>query len=517
MSDAPSPVAPRPAAAQRLGLWLGPALFALTLALPRPHGLDPVAHRALAVVVWTGAWWLTEAVHAAVAGLLPFVLLPALGVLPAREAARGYQEDAIFLFLGGFLLASALERSEVHRRMAHAVLRVFGARPRPLMFGFCCVTAFTSMWLSNAATTLLLLPAAVALGAEAKARRPDDPGATRFAQALALSVAVCSTIGGLATPVGTVPNSILVGAARNQGFDDRVSFFAWILTGLPLTATLLVGHWLLLTYVTARYPKTLDLPEADGAEARRLPWTRAQALSAGIFAATVAAWLWRSDIEIGDGLRIPGWTTLLANAGVLPEAAARHVRDGVPVSGYLKDGGVAVAAALLLFVVPSRRGGPPLLDWDAAEKRVPWGVLFLLGASFVLADAFEVPRGGGSLSSWFAGALRGAAELPPFGRLLLLAFGAAAISEIGSNTAVAALCVPIGFAAAREGGHDPLGYGFAVAFGASCSFALPVSTPPNTLVYGARLVPLGLMVRHGLLLDVLAAPLIAFVVSFATR
>jgi solute carrier family 13 (sodium-dependent dicarboxylate transporter), member 2/3/5 len=488
---------------RRLGLVIGPAAFVAILLSPKPDGLAPEAHAVLAILAWVGTWWLTEPTSLSVVAMLPFVLLPTLGVMSAKDAARGYQEDAIFLFLGGFLLALALERSDVHRRMADAVLRLTGRGPRGVVLGFSVASAATSMWLSNAATTLLLLPAALAVGDEARRRAPEgDVGAKRFAAALALSVAVCSTIGGLCTPVGTMPNMILVKHARDAGLGQDVTFFLWAKTAAPIAAALLVAHFLLLTFVTARYPKTLDLPPPSKTAA---PWTREQRLAAVVFGFVVLAWLWRKDAAFGSVV-VKGWTTLAAESGLLPAASARMIGDGV----------VAMFGALVLFLIPPRRGERPLLDWETAEKKVPWGVLLLLGSSFVLADAFELPADGtrgSSLAASLASALDAVRDLSDGARALFLAAGAALVSEVASNTAVAALGVPVGFAAAAAAGRSPLGDGFAVAFGASCSFALPVSTPPNTLVYGTGRVSVALMVGHGLLLDLIAAPLVAWAVS----
>jgi solute carrier family 13 (sodium-dependent dicarboxylate transporter), member 2/3/5 len=504
MSEPDLETGPRDSAVRRVGFFAGPAIFAILLALPAFWGLAPEAQRAFAVLAWVAVWWLTEPIHASVTALLPFVLLPALGVMTSKNAARGYQDDAIFLFLGGFLLAAALETTGVHRRMAQAVLRVFGSRPRPLVFGFCVTTTFLSMWLSNAATTLLILPAALALADEARRRAPHDAGAKRFGSALVLSVALCSTIGGLATPVGTVPNMILVSRAREAGLDELVTFVAWATVALPIAIGLLAAHFALLTFVTCRYPARLDLPPADVGD-RRAPWTAAQRWAAGVFCAVVVLWLTRQELELGS-FRMAGWMQWARDVGLISKTERNPMGDGV----------AAMAGALLLFLIRPGRGERPILSWASAEKKMPWGVLFLLGSSFVLADAFESPRdatNGRSLSAVFASALSGMSELSPTLRLWALAFGTAMISEIGSNTAVAALAVPIGLAAAGAAGHDPIGYGYAITFGASCSFALPVSTPPNTLAYGTGRVPLALMIGHGFLLDLVAAPLIAWSVS----
>jgi sodium-dependent dicarboxylate transporter 2/3/5 len=508
------PASPLTLRIRRFGLFAGPALFAAILFAFREGAyepgeartLAPEAVRTLAVLAWVATWWLTEPVSSSVASLLPFVLLPATGVMSASAAARGYQEDAIFLFFGGFLLAFALESSGVHRRMADAVLRAFGTRPRAIVLGFSVATTFVSMWLSNAATTLLLLPAALAVGDAARERAPGAPGPVKFSAALALTVAICSTIGGLATPVGTVPNMILVRHAVDAGLADEVTFFAWAKTAFPVTFGLFAVHYLLLTFVTCRYPAVLDLPAPVRGKAA--PWTPEQRLSAGVFGVVVLLWLFRKDAVIGDFV-VPGWADAASRNGLLPAAAAKMLGDGV----------TATAAAIVLFLVPPKRGARPLLHWDDAERRVPWGVLFLLGSSFVLADAFKIPEragplGGGNLSQAMAGLLGAAGEWSDFGRTLFLCGTAALVSEVGSNTAVAALCVPVGFAAAASAGRAPLDYGFAVAFGASCSFALPVSTPPNTLVYATKRVPLGLMLGHGLLLDLFAAPLVAAAVAF---
>jgi sodium-dependent dicarboxylate transporter 2/3/5 len=488
---------------QKVGLFAGPAACAALLFLVRIPALDPVAQRALAVTAWIAIWWLTEPVSANATALIPFIAFPAAGVMKSVDAARFYQHDVIFLFLGGSFLALAVENAGLHRRMAAALTRAFGSRPRGFLAGYIAAVTFTSFWMSNTATTLLFLPPALTLGAAINAANPGRPEARRFATALLIATAIGASIGGMATPVGTAPNMILV-AESAKTLHAQLSFASWLAVGVPLSLSLAVCLWATLVFVSCRIPRDLNL---GGAREASPPWTAEEKRVGLIFGLTVVLWITRQDIPLYEGFVIPGWSSLLQRAGALPASAAE----------YVTDGSVAVAAALLLFVLPRAPRKPPILDGESFE-RMPWGALVLLGSSFVLALAFDAPKAGSpdaglSLSRWIADSLAGLGALPVFAQLLVVALVVTFAGELASNTAIAALLIPIGFSLAPRVGVAPLVYGFTICFAASCSFMLPVATPPNAIVYGTRLVPLRMLMTTGLVLDVCGAILVPVFVA----
>jgi solute carrier family 13 (sodium-dependent dicarboxylate transporter), member 2/3/5 len=487
---------------QTIGLAAGPAACAILLFFVRIPALDPLAQRALAVTAWIAIWWMTEPVSANATALIPFVAFPALGVMTAREAAGLYQNEVIFLFLGGSFLALAVENAGLHKRMAGALTRVFGSRPRGFLAGYVAAVTFTSFWMSNTATTLLYLPPALSLAAGVRAANPGRPEAARFAVALLITTAIASSIGGMATPIGTAPNMILVAASAKE-LQTQISFASWLAIGVPLAVALAACLWATLVFVSCRIPRDLALGMSLGAAG---PWTAEEKRTGLVFAITVLSWITRQDIPVTDTFVIPGWSTLLQRAGVLPPGA----------TDYVSDGGVAIAAALVLFIIPRARRKPPILDASAFEK-MPWGALVLLGSSFVLAHAFGVPKSAGasgsSLSQWIAGGLAGLGALPLLAQLFAVALVVTFAGELASNTAMAALLIPIGFSLAPRLGVEPLVYGFTICLAASCSFMLPVATPPNTIVYGTRLVPLRALMATGLVLDLCGAVLIPLLVA----
>jgi solute carrier family 13 (sodium-dependent dicarboxylate transporter), member 2/3/5 len=486
-----------------IGLVAGPLACAVLLSFARIEALDPIAQRVLAVTAWVAIWWLTEPIPANATALIPFVAFPLLGVMKAESAARAYQHDVIFLFLGGSFLAFALENVGLHRRMASGLIRAIGNRPRRFLAGYLGAVSFTSCWMSNTATTLLFLPPALEIGAQLRRDNPVGDGARRLSIAILIATGLGASVGGMATPIGTAPNMILVRNAA-EVLNTDISFASWFRVGVPLAVLLTATLFVTLTYVTCRFPNDLVLARATGQASR---WTPEERRTAILFGVTVLAWMTRADLPLSADLRIPGWSSLLQRAGVLQGSAA----------GFITDGTVAIAAALVLFLLPRGGGRGPILEASAFE-RMPWGVLVLLGSSFVLAAAFELPGEGApaaglSLSAWLSAQLGGLGTVPIAIQLLTIALVVTFVGELASNTAMAALLIPIGFRLAKDLDVNPLTYGFTICLAASCSFMLPVATPPNTLIYGTRLVPLRDMIRTGLVLDLVGALLVASLVA----
>ncbi|HEY8468790.1 MAG TPA: SLC13 family permease [Longimicrobiales bacterium] len=472
----------RPARRRRMGLFAGLALFALVLAAPT--GMPAPAQRTAAVAVLMATWWMTEALPLAATSLLPIVLFPLLGVLRPEPAAAPYANPVIFLFMGGFLLALAMERWGLHRRLALAVVASVGVQPRRLVLGFMLATAFISLWISNTATAAMMLPIGLALAELLRPREPD--AAFPFGTALMLGIAYGATIGGVGTLIGTPPNAVFAAAARELA-GREIGFAEWMKVGLPVVALLLPITWALLVYVLFP-PGQLPAGAAAllAAERERLgPATRGERLTAAVFALTALGWLVREPKQIG-GLRIPGLADLAPG---------------------LDDSTIAMGGALLLFLLPvDWRKGEFVLDWGAA-RRLPWGVLLLFGGGLSLARAFEES----GLTALVAQAVAGLAGLPAWLLLAIVVATLIFVSELTSNTALAAMAMPLLAAAAVGVGQDPLVLMAAGALAASTAFMLPVGTPPNALVFGTGYVRMGEMVKAGFGLNLISIVLVTVV------
>lgn len=460
-----------------LGLLLGAGLFVLLLVLPPPEGMPPVAWRVAAVAALMATWWVTEAIPIPATGLLPLVLFPLLGVAGMGQASAPYADPLIFLFLGGFLVALALERWNLHRRIALRTVALVGTRPPVLVGGFMLATAFLSMWVSNTATAVMMLPIGLSVIGLLRDRAGGDAAAEAgagFAPALLLGIAYAASVGGLGTLIGTPPNALLAGfMARTYGVE--IGFAQWMLIGLPLVAVLLFCTWVLLTRLVFTLPRG-EVAGIGGllqAELAALgPMTGPERRVAVVFAGMAALWVVRP--LLGD--LVPG----------------------------LSDTGIAIAAALALFVLPAGpgQGGKALLDWDAS-RQLPWGVLLLFGGGLSLAAA--IARSG--LAEWIGAALSGLGGWPVLLVVLVVLVVVTAIiflTELTSNTATAATFLPLVASVAPAVGADPFMLTIPAALAASCAFMMPVATPPNAIIYGSGQVTIAQMVRAGFWLNLVS-------------
>jgi len=458
-------------ARSRVGLILGPALFALLLLLPAPSGMTPAAWRTAATGILMAVWWITEAIPIPVTALAPLVVFPLLGVASIGGAAAPYANPVIFLFLGGFLIAAALQRCGLHRRMALTIIALVGTSPRRLVGGFMAATAFISMWVSNTATVVMLLPMALSVLALVESRGAAD---ANFGVTLLLGLAYAASIGGVGTLIGTPPNALLAGF-MDEAYGVRIGFVEWMLLGVPLVLVALPLTWALLTRVLYPVPGN----DAGGGaelirdELRRLgPMSRAELLVGGITALTAAAWV------------------------------ARPLLDDV-IPG-ISDAGIAIGGALLLFIIPSDwRERTPLLGWEDAQ-RLPWGVLLLFGGGLSLANAIEET----GLATWIGEALGAVAAWPPLLVVLTVSTIIIFLTELTSNTATAAAFLPVAAALAVGIGVEPVLLAVPVALGASCAFMMPVATPPNAIVYGSGHLTIPQMARAGFWLNLMMVVLV---------
>lgn len=477
----------RPPAAVLVGRLAGPLVAAAMLAVAPPDGLGDAGWRTAAVGAWMAIWWMTEAVPLAATALVPLAVFPILGIRTMGQTATAYANPVLYLFLGGFLLALAVERWGLHRRLALAVLSRVGASPRRLVAAMLAVTAFLSMWISNTATALMMLPIALAVArlagsaddATDDAALDPTPAAPQgaFATAMLLAVAYAASLGGMGTPIGTPPNAFFA-AYASETLGLRVTFAGWMGVAVPVVLLGLIAAYVMLTRVGLRVPAA-PLPGVAALVATERaslgPMTAPERRVAVLFTAVAVGWVSMPLL----GPRLPGLT----------------------------EAGLAIAGALALFLVPAGDGTDARLLSAADVERLPWGVLLLFGGGLSLAAALEAT----GLAEWMGAAFAGVGGWPFVAVLFVLGVAIAGLGELASNTAMAAALLPVLAPLAPAFGVSPLALLVPATLAASVGFVLPAGTPPNAIVYGTGLVPMGAMVRVGLWLDLVLVALVALV------
>jgi solute carrier family 13 (sodium-dependent dicarboxylate transporter), member 2/3/5 len=471
-----SPLLSRTAA---IGLLAGLAIFATALVLPPPAGLPVAGWHTLGLALFMAVWWTTEPVPIGVTALLPLIVLPLLGVADIAAAAAPYANPLVFLFLGGFLLAACVKRWGLHRRIAYGVVVRVGTDPRRLILGFMLASGFLSMWISNTAAVILLLPVAMSVIAAVENAIGTNGQTRRFALALLLGLAYAASIGGVGTLIGTPPNALLAGyLGERHGID--LSFAAWSAMAVPLAAIFLPLAWLLLTRVV--FPIGRDMIEALGS----------------------------GDLLVGIGSQGP-MTAAEKRVGIVFLAAAflwmtRPLLNQLPGLAGLTDPGIALTCAAALFLIPSgdRKERRFLMTWREAQD-IPWQVLILFGGGLSLAAAMD----SSGLAQWIGDALAGLGGLSPFVFLVIVTATVVALTELSSNTATTAALLPVVATLAAGADMDILTISAAVAIAASCAFMLPVATPPNAIVFAAGYVTVADMVRAGFLMNLLSVALVS--------
>lgn len=477
---------------KRYGPWIAYALgpvAALSFWVAPPPQMPPAAAWVAGLAGWMAVWWLTAVIPLAATALLPLVVLPLAGVAGFDVVARRYADPIVFLFMGGFFLAAASERWGLHRRLAFGVIALVGTDAPRVILAVMAVAAFMSMWISNTATAALLLPVCLALVELARREAPEQ--ARPFGAALVLGMAYAASIGGVATLIGTPPTAILAAAARST-LQRPIGFAEWLVVGLPVAGLLFAFCYLLLVRVVFRVRGPLGgLAGLIDAERAKLgAWTAGQRITVGVLVATALAWVWREPKPF-DALTIPGLVNVVPG---------------------LSDAGIAITAALLLFILPAtREAGSFALDWQSAA-RIPWDVLLLFGGGLALAASFE----DSGLTRWFAERLGVLDGLPPVLTIAAITTFFVFLTELTSNTATAALAMPIVVALAPVLGAPPLALMTAAALGAAMGFMLPVGTPPNALAFGTGAVTSAEMRRAGLWLDLAGVAVITVVVALWT-
>jgi sodium-dependent dicarboxylate transporter 2/3/5 len=477
MADAPSGAS----LFRRAALGLGPLLFAGLLIAGPPEGLTDPAWRALALLAWMVVWWIGEAVPVAATALLPLAVLPLAGVATPQAAAAPYADPILYMFIGGFILAAAIERCGLHRRIALMVLSRVGGGPGALVAGFMLATALLSMWISNTATTLMMVPIAVAVCAGSAAPGEER---RRLSAACVLGIAYAASIGGLGTPVGSPTN--LVGLKWLESAGHPLSFVDWMMIGVPLIAVTLPVAWLILARGVYKLSRASQAPADALAQVRADlaalgAMSPAETRTASVFIAVALGWMLREPLS------------------------------GLPGLSQLTDMGIAITGAIALFVIPAgdkARPGAALLDWRAAEA-IPWGIVVLFGGGLSMAAALGV----NGVPAWVAGQMGGIGAMPTWAVVALLALVTVFLSELSSNVATLTTMLPVVSAIIAATGADPLVVGASVTFAASFGFMLPIATAPNSIAFATGLPRQSEMIRAGLLLNLAGILVIAVVVS----
>lgn len=459
---------------------LGPLVFVLFQYIEPPEGLNPVAFMLLGITIWMAIWWVFEVVPIAVTALIPIIVFPLFDVLTISETTAQYGHKYVFLYLGGFVLAVAIERWELHRRIALHIIKAIGSKASYLILGFMLATAFLSMWISNTATTVMMLPIAIAITNQINQQNQTGDNSSYFSKALMLSIAYSASIGGTATLIGTPPNLVLAGVLENT-YGIKIGFFEWMIFAFPVSMILLFICWKYLTLVAFKL-KNVKFSDGKGQIKEMIAklgqFSYEEKMVGLVFLFAALGWIFRGLLE-----------------------------QFIPA---IDDTIIAVCAALLLFLIPSKKKkGRMLLTWKEAV-RIPWGIIILFGGGMALAKGFTET----GLATWIAGQITLFEGVSVIVFILLVAALVNFLTEVTSNLATTAMLLPILAPVALSFNMHPYLIMIAVTLSASCAFMLPVATPPNAIVFGSNYLKVSDMVRKGFLMNVISIIFITLAVYF---
>lgn len=467
------------------GFITGPILFIAVYFLLKETDLNPEACKVLAVGAWMVSWWVTEAVHVSVTALIPMVLLPMLGIIDIKEATSSYGNPVIFLFMGGFIIALGLEKHNLHQRIALNLIKLTGTSGNGIILGFCLATGLISMWISNTATAIMMLPIATSvthlLSSELSGSSSEAKNYRNFGTGLMLCIAYSASIGGMATIIGTPPNVVMVGIFR-ETYQSDITFLEWIKVGLPISIVVLALCYFVITKLI--FPNHIkNVPGSEELIRNKLAAmgkvSRIEKLVLMVFFITSFGWIFRPHIN--DGL-----SYIFYNDG--------------DVHNILDDTSIAMLGGLLMFSIPtSIKKGEFLLTWEDT-KRLPWGILILFGGGMCLAKSLE----GVGLIQMIGTLIADQGQVRIWVLVAILAFISMFLTEIMSNVALVTIFVPVVFGIADGLGYDPLVLAVPVTFAASCAFTMPVSTPPNAILFASGNIELKDMMRGGVVLNFLS-------------
>lgn len=446
-----------------------------------PVNMPEKAYDMLCITLWIALWWVTEAVPISVTALLPIVLFPLTGALDLSTTTASYGHKYIFLYMGGFLLAIAIEKWSLHKRMALSIIQLIGTNVYNIILGFMVATAFLSMWISNTATAVMMLPIGMSIVSQLKDNPSTKENETMiFGKALMLAIAYSASIGGMATLIGTPPNLVFAGYVQ-ETYGIEISFWQWIKFGFPISVLLLIISWYYLTRKAFTF-KQKEFPGGK-AEINRLkkelgPMKREEKIVLGVFIFTAFCWITRSFLIENI---IPG----------------------------IDDTIIAMFSGILLFTLPSKTPGEKIINWEEAVK-MPWGIILLFGGGMALAAGFEVT----GLAIWLGSQMTLLQALPLILLVVVIITSVNFITEMTSNLATTAMLLPILAPIAVGLGINPFMLMVATTVAASCAFMLPVATPPNAVVFGSGYLRIPDMIRAGIWMNVISIVLLTLMVYF---
>ena len=456
---------------KNIGLFLGPLAFFLVKFFYNPEGLSNEGLSILASTLWVAIWWITEAVPIYVTALIPIILFPLSGGLELKQTTAAYGHKFIFLFVGGFILAIAIEKWKLHKRIALNIIGLVGTKKSNIILGFMIATAFLSMWISNTATAVMILPVGLAIISQLK----DNPKTIEnenlvFGKTLMLAIAYSASIGGMATLIGTPPNLVLAGVIKTS-YNIEINFLQWMSFGLPISIFLLFICWKYLTSVAYKFDNQnfdsgMNEINDQLKSLGKISYEEKSVMI--IFIATALAWITQSFV----------------------------IKKYIP---EIDDTIIAIIAAVTLFILPNKKGDKKLLAWEDAVK-LPWGILLLFGGGMALAKGFD----SSGLAIWIGSQMSFFDAIPLLALLLFLVAMVNFLTEITSNLATTAMLLPVLVALAETIGVNPYYLLVGATVAASCAFMLPVATPPNAVVFGSKILKIDDMIKKGFWMNLIS-------------
>ncbi len=476
--------------AQKTGIYLGFALFVFTILFIDLEPGKPIVTRMAAVAVLMAVWWITDAIPLFATALLPIILYPLLGIMKGKAIAPVYVNSTIFLFMGGFMIALTMENWNLHKRIALFIIRLIGGGPARITLGFMIAAGFLSMWISNTATAIMMVPIGLAIVSQMEAKF-DIEETHKFTVGLMLGIAYSCSVGGMATLVGTPPN-----LSFSRIFEitfptaKPIAFGLWFIMGLPLCALMMGIIWLILTKIFFRVPAhiTVDKSIVDKEYEELGSMSFEEKVVLIIFSLTAVLWIFRKKLNLGF-VSIPGWSQL------------------IPFPDLIDDGTVALFMAMLMFLIPTRSRDvkSPAIMGPEVIKNIPWNIVLLFGGGFAMAKGFQIT----GLSALIGEKFSGLAGMHPLIMIMIICFGLTFLTEVTSNTATTQMILPILASLAIDMQTNPLLLMIPATLSASCAFMMPVATPPNAIVFGSGRIRIAEMAKVGIFINVIGVLVIS--------
>lgn len=466
-----------------VGFITGIFLFIFVYFFTEPDPSNPMVGKALAVALLMASWWVTEAIPLAITALIPIVLFPLSGILGAKDVSSAYINHIIFVYLGGFIMALAMEKWNLHRRIALKIMMLIGVGPGKILFGFMIATAFLSMWISNTAATMMMIPIIISIISQLEIAIPEK-SVSRYATGVLLAIAYSASVGGITTLVGS-PTNLVYPQVMQTIFPDSevISFTQWMRFAAPISIIMLgIVFLVIYLFFLPKQKWTGIAPDHFSVEYKKLGRSSyEEKVVLILFILLAALWTFRMGIKF-DNFSIPGWSALFKNASLI------------------NDSTVAVFIAILLFIIPSKNDKRErLMDWQTARK-LPWDIVLLFGGGFALAKGFQTS----GLAIWMGEQLSWTGNVSPYLILLTILTLIVFLTELTSNVASIQMLLPVFATLALSSGNDPVLFMFPATLASSMAFMLPTATPPNAIVFGTHKIQITTMVRTGLILNIIS-------------